>query len=200
MPYGEFTKIRQGLLLLTGAVLQLIITALHLDQRFKRERDLLAYHRTKQIELLNQLYEIIHLRIGTLFGCGQLTPSDSEIKEMKVLEAWISELLIELLNLSDIGELPKQPYILSLERLRNKLIPSSVIPGVSPAANALSVPSKKSPEVYVEREKITKSVVNPILHWTKEKSKTTQVTSKKKARKAVNTLKIQIGTQMYTVE
>ncbi|MFD0717413.1 hypothetical protein [Paenibacillus sp. GCM10027626] len=196
MSYGEFTKNRQGLLLLTGAVVQLILTstAFHQDQRFKREMDLLTYHSTQQLILLDQLYEVVQQRIYASLAYGQLAPPASEKKEMEMLEAWISKLLTEFLNLIDTEKLPKPSYVLSLERLRDKLIPDSV----NPCENTSTVPTAKSAsDVYVKTGRMTKSVVNPILHWTKNKSKTTQVTPEKKANKAGNPFKIQIGTQVY---
>lgn len=196
MSYGEFTRNRQGLLLLTGAVVQLILTSLafHLDQRFKREIDLLTYHSTQQLKLLDQLYEVVERRISALVANGQLAPSASKKKDIESLEAWISELLTELLNLIDTEKLPKQSYVLSLERLRDKLIPDSVNPSEN---TVVDTNAKSAPGVYVKTDRMTKSVVNPILHWTNNKSKTTQVTPKKKAKKADNTLKIRIGSQLY---
>ncbi|OAB30301.1 hypothetical protein PMSD_21225 [Paenibacillus macquariensis subsp. defensor] len=200
MQYEEVIKIKQGLLMLTGAVVQLIYTSttLDLDQNFKREIGLLAYHRTKQIELLNQLHEVIHLRVSELSDNEPFPPAPSDYKETKVMEFSVGELLTELLDLIDHGSSPKAEYLLSVERLREKWVPTLLNKETEPTTDDPPVVINAAVHVEnvenVELKELTKSVINPILHWSKNKPKKH---TKQKNIRDKDIYQIQIGSKTY---
>lgn len=191
MQYKEVTKSKQGFLMLTQAILQLIQTsnAMNLEQVPQRETTLLAYHRTKQSELLNQLFEVIQLRLIALSSNQQLSPSaDTDNKDIEIMEASVTELLTHFFSLKDTDSSPNEEYLLSIERLRKKMVPNPLTTDTELSAN------KSLIEVKTEIKEITRSVVSPILHWTKSApNKTTKPKNKKE-----DFYQIKIGSKIYS--
>ncbi|MEK8132663.1 hypothetical protein WMW72_32760 [Paenibacillus filicis] len=194
MSSWEITKNKQGLLLLTGAVIQLIqaSTFLKLDHRFQREISMLAYHRVRQIELLNELFEVIRLRTSALLACGEFTSTISEIAETARIEASVSELMTQFLVLPDIGAFPKEAYILSMERLREKMTPGLPATGLTVEAEVTTSQAIGTLPESKKGRRLNRGAVNPILKWTKLKKNTKSV-----KKKNTDSFQIQIGSQTY---
>ncbi|WP_143101122.1 hypothetical protein [Paenibacillus sp. 1_12] len=183
-------KSRQSFLRLTEAILQLIQTsnAINLEQVPQRETSLLAYHRTKQSELLNQLFEVIQLRIIALSSSQQLSPSDdSDNKQSEIMEVSVTDLLTQFFSLKDTDYSPNEEYLLSIERLRKKLFPNSLTQDTELSAN------KPVVQIKTEIKEIRRSVVSPILHWTKNApNKTARLKNKEE-----DFYQIRIGSKIY---
>ncbi|BBI32693.1 hypothetical protein [Cohnella abietis] len=171
MLHREVTKSKQGLLMLVGAVVQLIqtSTAIDLDHMFKREISLLAYHRTKQTELLNQLYEVFLSRINALSTYEQPSPSASDSKELEIMEASLRELLTGLLKKEEEPQLPADHIV-------------------------LNEPIEAEPEDTAQSKEMTKNPTSPFLYLSKQDIKKT---TKQRNKRDANTFEIQIGSQAY---
>lgn len=168
MQYVEVTNSKQSLLLLTHAVVQLIqaSTAIDKNQMFIREVGFLTYQKTKQTELLNQLYEVIQSRKSTLSTYEQHAPTVPISNELDSLESSVGNLIKDLLDLYGTQTFPKEEYILSIERLQSKWLP--VLP-----KQEVELSNDHLPKVKVRSKELTTSVIDPILHWSKNETKKT---------------------------
>lgn len=166
MPYVEVANSKHSLLLLTRAVVQLIqsSTEFNKEHMISTEIHILTYQKSKQAELLNQLFEVILLQIRALSAYDQDIPSVYEYNDIETMESSLWILLTQLLDLSKLEISPKEEYILSIERLRSKLIqPTSKHNEESPMVPLLESQSNE----IVEIKERTSSIIDPILHWSK---------------------------------
>lgn len=197
---GELAKSKHGLLMLTGAIVQLIQASNVFKQNslLKRETDLLTYHKTKQTKLLIQLHDIIILQISTLSAYEQTTHLSSETEEMKSIQSSTLELLTQFLKSTDAEALPKEQYILSIEQLRDKLLPVLLSnEGIDDEVELdleSDINHEINKELSKEIRKITKNVAPPMLSWIKDKPKKV---NKEKGKKDDQSIYIRIGSQSY---
>lgn len=195
MQMGEVMKSKRGFLMLTCAIINLIkaSTTIHSDPLLKREHDLTAYHRTKQTELLNQLYEVILLRVNSFSSFDSISFT-SENNKLQSLELSTWEVLTEFLSLVDTESSPKEAYIFSIERLCEKLQPITQKPEAIQATDLVSnIIRETVSEVRVESKRI-KIFASPILQWS---NKSPKKTNKQKKKKTDDSVRIKIGSKIY---